>query len=214
VPPRSDPELIRRCLLGEQKAWDRFVDRYARLVFSIPRRYGLTEEDAADVTQDVFLAAFRRLESLQDRTRASAWLLTIAVRESRRWVRKAAGTAVGDIVTADPAAEADDRLAEWERSDTVRRALEELGGPCRELLEALFMEMPGGDYRTVARRLGMKVPSIGPTRARCFRKLEAILVRDGCISEDPARLYSAEGDHPWPQHGSTTATSSPTPPET
>ena len=43
----------------------------------------------------------------------------------------------------------------------------------------LFLEQGAPDYETIAEQLDMKVGSIGPTRARCFRKLEAILLEMG-----------------------------------
>ena len=58
----------------------------------------------------------------------------------------------------------------------VREGLERLGGKCRELLEALFggsMQGASGEpnYALIAERLGIRVGSIGPTRARCLEKL-------------------------------------------
>ena len=40
--------LVRACREGSQAAWDEMVARYGRLVYSIPRRYGLTDADADD----------------------------------------------------------------------------------------------------------------------------------------------------------------------
>jgi hypothetical protein len=46
---------------------------------------------------------------------------------------------------------------------------------CRTLLTALFLDPATPGYESIAARLGMPIGSIGPTRARCFRKLDAIL---------------------------------------
>ncbi|HYN88697.1 MAG TPA: sigma factor, partial [Ardenticatenaceae bacterium] len=71
---RSDPALIQACINGDQSGWNELVDRYGRLVYSIPQRYGLSATDADDVFQNVFTIVLRRLESLRDQTRLSAWL--------------------------------------------------------------------------------------------------------------------------------------------
>ncbi len=176
---RSDPELIQRCLAGEQRAWDELVERYGRLVYSVPRRYGLSDADAGDVVQNVFLTAYRKLGGLKDQERLSAWLITTAHRESWRVGKRSDAAGALNEQFADVGSPSDDELVRWEQQHLVRLALEELGGSCRELLMALFLDRAKPSYETIADQLGIKVGSIGPTRARCFQKLEAILLRMG-----------------------------------
>ena len=52
----SDADLIKACLDGRQAAWDEVVDRYGRLVYSIPRRYGFSDADADDIFQTVYFS--------------------------------------------------------------------------------------------------------------------------------------------------------------
>jgi RNA polymerase sigma factor (sigma-70 family) len=173
----SDPELIRACQQGQQAAWNELVDRYGRLVYSIARRYGLGESDADDVVQVVFTTVFRRLEQLRDQTRLSAWLITTTHRECWRVRRRSREyTSMDQIESAAPDP---DLVEQLERQHIVRQALEELGGKCRELLTALFLEPGQPAYERIAEKLDMKVGSIGPTRARCFEKLQPILARLG-----------------------------------
>jgi hypothetical protein len=51
---RSDRDLIRACREGDRRAWRSLLDKYERLVFSIPLNYGLSREDAADIAQLTF----------------------------------------------------------------------------------------------------------------------------------------------------------------
>jgi RNA polymerase sigma factor (sigma-70 family) len=185
----SDPILVQRCIAGDARAWDELVDRYGRLVCSIPRRYGLSEADAEDVMQATFLLLHQHLPRLRDRTRLSSWLITTAHRESWR-VGKSRGTYVdlddAMVSVADPREE--DALA-WERQQIVREALGELGGRCEQLLRALFMEDGEPSYEAIAARLNMPLGSIGPTRARCFEKLEKLLIAKGI---EPVRAEATE----------------------
>ena len=64
----SDPELIRDCLAGKAAAWDALIETYGRLVYSIPRRYGMTDADADDVTQAVFTILLRKLDTLNEKS--------------------------------------------------------------------------------------------------------------------------------------------------
>ncbi len=178
-PPPDDPTLVRRCLEGRPDAWDALVERYARLVRSVPRRHGLDDADADDVTQATFILLHRSLDRLRDAERLASWLLTTAHRETWRVGRRRRGMAermlesVADVGAPDPA-----DLARWEREQAVRQALAELGGRCEALLTRLFRD-PSPDYHGIARDLEMPVGSIGPTRARCFARLAPILRRLG-----------------------------------
>jgi DNA-directed RNA polymerase specialized sigma24 family protein len=86
----------------------------------------------------------------------------------------------------DVAAPSEDQMLAWERQDLVRKGLTKLGGKCEKLLRAIFLDCGDPSYETIAERLGMKVGSIGPTRARCLNKLERILEEIG--------LYAGESE--------------------
>lgn len=175
----SDSELIAGCLRGDRRAWDRLIDRYRRLVYSIPIHYRMHESDADDVFQAVFLTLYRKLASLKDHEKLSSWLITTTHRECWRLGRDRNRELDLQHDFADVSSPSDDRIATIERQQLVREALRELGGPCELLLKALFLASSNPDYEQIAERLNMKVGSIGPTRARCFRKLERILIRMG-----------------------------------
>lgn len=175
---RSDPALVQNCLDGDQTAWKELVDRYGRLIYSIPRRYGLSESDSEDVFQDVFSVVHRQLKSLRDQTRLSAWLITITHRQTLRLLRRSPK----DESIEDKESLADEPALEdvhrWEKRQLLHEAISQMDPRCQELLAALMQES-GPNYEDLARRLGMALGSIGPTRARCFKKLEAILVELG-----------------------------------
>lgn len=174
----SDPALVHACLDGDETAWETLVERYGRLVYAIARRSGVSAEDADDVFQVVFTTLFRRLPGLRDQTRLSSWLITTTHRESWRVARAGRAAAQTDEVD-DNLADGDEPPAEEvlraEREQLVRQALGQLDDRCRDLLSALFLETAAPSYEAIGARLQMPVGSIGPTRARCFRKLETVL---------------------------------------
>jgi RNA polymerase sigma factor (sigma-70 family) len=175
---RNDPALIEACLRGDRAAWDLLVERYSRLVWSIPRKYGLAASDAEDVHQTVFATLIHHLGELRDRERLSSWLITTATRECWRLRRSAQRRRVsqGDEALEStpeiPLPETD--LVDEERQ-LVREAMERLNARCRDLLHILFAMPEEPHYPQVAEQLDMPIGSIGPTRARCLAKLEAIL---------------------------------------
>lgn len=170
VPP-DDGELIAACLRGDDDAWAALIERYERLVYSIPRRAGLDQNAAEEIFQEVFAALVAALPRLHRRTALPKWLMTVAHRSTVRWKRRQRHAEASERAEAsdDPPPLA--TLVRWEQQDLVHRALEQLDPPCRALLDALFRDPERPGYDQIAARLGIPVGSIGPSRARCLRKL-------------------------------------------
>ncbi|MHC5046975.1 MAG: RNA polymerase sigma factor [Planctomycetota bacterium] len=179
----SDADLVQACLDGQESAWNELVDRFGRLVYSVPRRYGFCDADAEDVHQIVFAILYRKLDTIREVDRLGSWLIRTTHRECFRYAKRSGAYAGLEQEIADVSAPADDRAAQWERQHQVRQALRELGGRCEQLLTALFLAPGQPNYDAIARDLDMKVGSVGPTRSRCFQKLEKILVEMG-VSPD------------------------------
>ncbi|MDP9470292.1 MAG: sigma-70 family RNA polymerase sigma factor [Chloroflexota bacterium] len=180
---RSDPALVQACIDGEEGAWYELVERYSRLVYSIALRNGFPAADADDVVQNVFLIALRRLTGLRDQTRLSSWLITTTYRECWRLRRREPAQDELDEALPDAGEPVGADLLRWEREQQVHEALGRIDERCRELLSALFLEEDESSYAVIAERLGVPVGSIGPTRARCFKKLEKALGQVGFTGE-------------------------------
>lgn len=175
----TDAELVRRCLEGDGNAWDLLVERYMRLVYSIPLSYGASREDAADISQEVFVRLFENLGALKDASRLSAWLKTTTQRESWKWMKKHAREVSvdwdDDESTVGVSHDVDDLTVKIERYQALREAMALLDERCRRLLGMLFYRDPRPSYKEVAREIGIPEGAIGPTRARCLEKLKRIM---------------------------------------
>ena len=174
----DDRELILACKQGRAGAWDRLVAKYERLVFSIPRSYGLSREDAADVSQTTFIALIRGLDSLTEESNVKAWLATVARRHTWRLMERGRREDTGrkDDLADSPWLLGDEKPSErWETIDWLDAGLSQVGEPCRRLLKALYLDASEPSYAEISGRLNMPVGSIGPTRARCLRRLRAVL---------------------------------------
>ncbi len=178
----DDAALLRACLDGDQQAWTDLVTRYTRLVYSIALRSGLNEHDAGDVVQNVFTIVLRRLESLQQPDRFSAWLITTTHRESWR-ARKLQRDHVSaeGVDPVDPEPTAESRVVAWEHASLTHQALERLGERCRRLLDLLFLNDAEPGYEAIAVELGIAVGSIGPIRGRCLKQLKGHLAEFGVV---------------------------------
>lgn len=169
----SDDELVEACIHGRDGAWDEFVDRFHRLVYAVPSRLGLKTDACEDVFQSVMTIAFRELPQLRDRSSLPKWLMTIAHRESYKWLRRAKPMLGGasPLQTAIEPEPVEEDLVRLERRQIVHEGLDQLGQRCRDLLTVLFLERSEPTYQEISARLGLPVGAIGPTRQRCLRKL-------------------------------------------
>ncbi len=179
VPTTPDATLIERCLAGSEPAWNTLVDRYARLVESIPRRHGFDQADTEDVAQGVFISLFRNLHQLRQTERLSSWLITTAYRETWRIGRRRKLELPEELDAAADGDIPEEEIAQLERCQMVRDALARLGGICARLLERIFLRPTEPSYAEISSELDIPVGSIGPTRARCLQKLEPILRKLG-----------------------------------
>lgn len=82
----EDSELVCGCLAGDADALRAFVQRFQAVVFGLCFRMLSHREDAEDVSQEVFLRAFRNLRQWDPDRPLIPWLLTIAANRCRTWL--------------------------------------------------------------------------------------------------------------------------------
>jgi RNA polymerase sigma factor (sigma-70 family) len=183
----SDLQLVSDCRRGDQLAWERLVRRYQRLIYAIPRRAGLSEDQAAEIFQDVFTTLFEKLNDIQEPERLQAWLVTTTRRRTLRTLTRMperlrpddAGDDDFDIAAtmADESPLPDEQLLILEEQHRIRMAVAQLDERCQTLVQLLFYQQEPPSYAEVAKVLGVPDGSIGPTRARCLGKLLRILTK-------------------------------------
>jgi RNA polymerase sigma factor (sigma-70 family) len=172
---QTDHSLIRACRAGDARAWERLLDKYERLVFSVSLNYGLTTDDAADVTQITFTILLQNLNTLPDEIRLSAWLATVARRHTWRLLARNRREAVNpdeDLAGNEALGGTVDNRERWELAEWLNHGLSLLDERCRRLLLALYFDAEQPSYAHIADLLKMPVGSIGPTRARCLEQMK------------------------------------------
>lgn len=175
---QTDHDLIRGCRAGDARAWERLLDKYERLVFSISLNYGLTRDDAADVTQITFTILLQNLDTLPDGIRLAPWLATVARRHTWRLLARNRREAVNpeeDLAGNERLGGMIDYSEHWELAEWLNYGLSMLDERCRQLLLDLYFDAEQPSYAQVADHLKMPVGSIGPTRARCLEQMKQIM---------------------------------------
>lgn len=167
------------CRAGDGRAWERLVDRYERLVFSIPLNYGLAREDATDIAQIVFTILLESLDGSAAPQSLGPWLATVARRHTWRQLdrnRRERTSESEDLAGSEVLTGGENPVEQWELTEWLHHGLSRLGEPCRELLQALYLDPQQPSYAEVAKRLKRPVGSIGPTRARCLKEFRKVLL--------------------------------------
>ncbi|MFL5830765.1 MAG: sigma-70 family RNA polymerase sigma factor [Solirubrobacteraceae bacterium] len=101
--PPSEHELIQRARLGDEDAFAELVMLHADRVYAALRRFGLGQDEADEVAQEVFLRAWRGLARFEERAQFSTWLYRIAFNEAQRQrSRRALPRAEADPEGEDP----------------------------------------------------------------------------------------------------------------
>ena len=166
-------DLVERAGQGDKAAWDRIVERYAPLLWSVCRRYDLSGADADDVAANTWLRLVERLSTLREPAALPGWLATTTQRECLQLLRRRnrlIPTGQRADATDASAAELDNMLLLEERRVALRIAFDDLSERCRMLLGMLFAEPPLS-YSEICDALGLAVGAIGPARQRCLARL-------------------------------------------
>ena len=84
----NDNELISKVLSGDQQAYGSLVNRYQNYVFTLALRFTKNREDAEEVSQDIFIKAYRALADFRGASKFSTWLYTIVNTTCITFLRK------------------------------------------------------------------------------------------------------------------------------
>ena len=173
--------LLERAADGDERAWSELVAQFHGLLWATARACGLSEVDAADVTQTTWMRLAEHLGRITEPAALPGWLVSTTRREaicvSKRARRPLPAVLLGTIDLDDDHS-AVDLLVRAERHQELRAAFRRLGERCRLLLAMLSAD-PRYSYEEVSSQVDIPVGSIGPTRRRCLSKLGQLLERDG-----------------------------------
>lgn len=180
----ADRLLVERVQAGERTAFDALVLKYQQRVFKLVSRYVWNREEARDVTQEVFVRAYRAIGGFRGDSEFYTWLYRIAVNAAKNAVGAAArnpiegGLNIDDPEIGEIRAKLTD-ISSPERllyAEDLKRAINDtIGALPAELRRAILLrEIEGMSYEEIAK--AMHCP-VGTVRSRIFRAREAISIR-------------------------------------
>lgn len=165
----DDRELVAAFLAGRREAFDVLVERHRRNVYLLCYRFVGNQEDASDLTQDVFVRAFKGLAKFKNESQLSTWLYRVGVNVClNRVAEKRPPTEPVDAVEFVDARAADPlrAIVQQEKAIEVRRAIRKLPPKQRAtLVLRVYQEL---SHEEIARVLG---GSVGAAKANLFHAL-------------------------------------------
>ncbi|MEO5901577.1 MAG: sigma-70 family RNA polymerase sigma factor [Ilumatobacteraceae bacterium] len=172
--------LLEAAADGDERAWSQLVAQFHGLLWATARACGLSQADAADVTQTTWLRLAEHLGTITEPAALPGWLVTTtrreAIRVSNRARRPLPAVLLGSTDLDDDHS-AVELLVRAERHHELRVAFRHLGERCRLLLAMLSADARYS-YEEISGQVGIPVGSIGPTRRRCLTKLTHLLADD------------------------------------
>ncbi len=187
----SEAQLLARCRRGDPNAWDDLFDRHyaaaGRFIFQLGSDF--TPEDVEEICQEVFLSVIKNLNSFNGESQFQTWLFRIAAnkgrdyRERQHAAKRGGGQTPVSLhaedpetgLTIDPPSHApapDAELLNAEKVELVRAALDQVGEPCREIIELRYF----GDlsYEELSRALKLNPKTVSSRLSKCLDRLEEI----------------------------------------
>jgi RNA polymerase sigma-70 factor (ECF subfamily) len=173
--------LVRRCVAGDAAAWQEIVQQYNRRIYNICYRFSGLADDAADLTQEVFIKIYRTLGTF-DGTKAAfmTWVTTVTRNLLVDHFRKGKYDRVTDSLDATPGSQEDglsiadqledqrsspeQRVQSQETQKMVHGALQKLSPELREAV--ILRDLQDMDYKEIA--IVLKVPE-GTVKSRINR---------------------------------------------
>lgn len=211
----SEANLLARCRQGRGDAWKELFEKYYGLVcrFVAQMHPSFRHEDIEEIAQETFLAIVRGLADYKGSSQFITWIYRIAANKSRDYWSKqqAAKRGGGQIhVSLDapppihsesqdspsapqivaPGASPDQAAMQLEQMNLVRNGLDQLGDPCREILELRYF----GDlcYEDIAKVLDVNEKTVSSRLSRCLDALADV------ISKGPSVGPQSRSGNPGP----------------
>jgi len=213
---RDEGELVSELQAGSDDAFDWLVTYYHAPVYNLVYGILFDAADAADVTQNVFLRAFRGIGGFRRGSSLKTWLYRISVRDAlnhRRWcwrhhrcqisIDDEAGGAAEAIQLEDGQPTPYDSLASREAQSAVRRALGAVPAVFRSAV--ILRDLEGLSYEEVAEILDISVGTVKSRilRGRCALRelLDPVLAARPAVQAVPPRHADSEIDREGARKG-------------
>jgi RNA polymerase sigma-70 factor (ECF subfamily) len=172
LPPE---ELVAACLAGDRDAMRQIYEQCSGRVYALMVRI-VGSQDADDLTQQVFLQMFRKLDQFSGESKLETWLYRMATNEALQHLRKRKRQAFQPM-TVEPSVSDSDQLMEAEKVQILEVALSRIDPELRAILS--LKEEQNLSYRQIAESIGIPEGTVGSRLNRARKELREQLLQLG-----------------------------------
>ena len=187
----DEEKLVRKAQKGDVEAFEKIISDYRSLVFNVSYRFSGNAEDAADMSQEIFIKLFKNINSFRFQSKLSTWIYKIATNTCLDIVKKkkrdlAAFSLDSDMEDEDgksfssevaDSAPTPDVVAERnEMTNAVNRAISMLPDDYRFAI--ILRDIQGLSYDDIAEVVDCSVGTVKSRISRGRKNLREILLKD------------------------------------
>ena len=187
----EDIEYVVLCQKGDTEAFDVLVERHQKKMLNIAYRMMGDYDEACDVTQEAFLAAYKSIKKFKTEAKFSTWLYRIVVNQSKNRLKQLRNIAQRESVSIDDSGEikiegawcqssANDanpgaQMEKREREAQVQKCITSLDGEYREVL--ILRDIQGLSYEEIKDILQIPDGTVKSRLSRARNALKDCLVK-------------------------------------
>lgn len=197
----NEQAIVRRARAGDQSAFEELVFTYEKKIYHLSLRYTGSEQDAMDVTQEVFLRVFRFLPQFQEESRFSTWLYRIAVNANMDFLRKRGQANELSLDAEDEEGlsyevsdlryNPESQLERIELQQAICQGIQSLPPRMREIL--ILRDISGLTYEEIGKSLSIEQGTVKSRLSRARSRLCMLLTAQGNNSRKTASKRQMEG---------------------
>ena len=200
-PKEVDLEKVRAAQAGDREAFGYLVERHKDIVYAVAYRFARDPDLAMDLSQNVFIRAYRGIKSFKGKSSFSTWLYRIAMNTCIDWTRKKSRS-VDSLAVPEEVAEyagSEPIVASLPREPGANALSSELGEQIQKAIDLLpeyhksvfvLYEVEGLSYKEIADVVGCSIGTVMSRLHYARKKLRVMLapyVEDGrSVSEGGA----------------------------
>ncbi|MDD5043162.1 MAG: RNA polymerase sigma factor [Patescibacteria group bacterium] len=180
----SDEKLVSQYLKGDEKSLEVLIQRYLKPIYGFVYYYAGTASDAEDITQDVFVKAWKHIKKFDQRKSFKTWIFSIAKNTAIDFLKKKKALLFSELsdeadsnsildTLVDPAPLPDEILERADIEQMLARAMDKLPAKYRAVLFLYYKD--GFNFREIAAVLGEPLNTVKSRQRRALLALKKIL---------------------------------------
>lgn len=190
---QTDGELIEKYKNGDSSALEQLFSNYLRPVYSFVHHYVWDRDDAADITQDVFLRTWKHIRKFDTSKKFSTWIFAIAKNTSLNWIKKKKPQNFSAMISGENTSEFGDSIVDPSASlerildtqlekDRVDKAFAKLKPNFRVVILLRIGE--GLEFHEIAEQIGEPLNTVKSSYRRALEQVQKELKDDAAPNLD------------------------------